>query len=227
MSYLKFFLILIIIVGTNSAFAEKSSKQNAEICGEKTCEFLLKEMKKFAKNGSPVAQATVAVMYADGIGTKMDQELSFKYIKKAANNGLSFAEYTLGMLYRKDQIVGKYGKDADYWLRRAAKGNYQPAIDLLVSENKLLLEETNGYQQAVYTPRYEEGVEVIEVNADKYSLTDFYDLLKNEGYGNPSQTGSRIKGRGCGNNSTACNFIDINSQEGALRFLLFTLKINR
>lgn len=227
MNYFRCFIVLVfIIVNTDTAFAEKSPQKNSEFCGEKSCEFLFKEMKKFAKNGSSIAQATLSMMYAKGIGTEMDQDLSFKYIKRAANNGLPIAEYTLGMLYRKDQRVGKYAKDADYWLRRAAKGNFKPAIDLLINENKRVFEATNNYQAAVYTTKPEEDIEVIEVNADKFSLTDFYDLLKSEGYGSPSQTGSRIKGRGCGNGGAACNFVDINSKEGALRFLLFTFKVN-
>lgn len=227
MRYVKFLIVLIFIIGnTNTAFAEKYQQKNSEFCGEKSCEFLFKEMKKFARNGSPIAQATLSMMYAEGIGTEMDKGLSFKYIKRAANNGLPIAEYTLGMLYRKGQVVGKYGKDADYWLRRSAKGNFKPAVDLLINENKLVVAATNNYQAAVYTANPEEDIEIIEVNADKFSLTDFYDLLKSEGYNSPSQTGSRIKGRGCGDGGAACNFVDINSKEGALRFLLFTFKVN-
>jgi hypothetical protein len=221
MRYVKFFIVLIFIIGnTDTAFAKKSQQQNSEFCGEKSCEFLFKKMKKFARNGSPIAQATLSMMYAEGIGTEMDQELSFKYIKRAANNGLPIAEYTLGILYRKGQRAGKYDKDADYWLRRAAKANYKPAVDLLINENKLVLETTNNYQAAVYTPEPEEGIEIIEVNADKFSLTDFYDLLKSEGYGSPSQTGSRIKGRGCGNNMSPCRSLNTNSSKGQLQLFM-------
>ena len=139
-------------------------------------------MRQFAKNGSPLAEATLSVMYADGIGTYMDQDLSFKYIRKAANNGIAFAEYTLGMIYQESRLVDKYGKDADYWLMRAAKGGYKPAIDLLMDENHIKPEEINQQQKAVRVSMTDEDMEVIVVTADKYTLTDFYDLLKVSAY---------------------------------------------
>jgi TPR repeat protein len=138
-------------------------------------------MKKFAKNGSPLAQATISLMYADGIGTNTDQDLSFKYIRKAANNGIAFAEYMLGMLYRKSQLIDKYGKDADYWLMRAANGNYKPAIYLMLSESEFTHSGVNNSQQAARASITDEDMEVIMVNADKYTLTDFYDLMKKSG----------------------------------------------
>jgi hypothetical protein len=231
MRYCKFFLVLIFIfanvnsVSADTVSTEKSQQQHSEICGEKSCEFIFKEMRRFAKNGSPLAQATLSVMYADGIGTYMDQDLSFKYIRKAANNGLPFAEYTLGMVYRESRLVDKFGKDADYWLMRAAKGGYKPAIDLLLSDNEITLEEVNIYQEPVRASVADEEMEVIVITADKYTLTDFYDLLKSRGHGKVNQTGSRIKGRGCSQNS--CTTVDINSDMGALQYVLFTLKANR
>jgi hypothetical protein len=221
MRYVKFLIVLIFIIGnTNTAFAEKYQQKNSEFCGEKSCEFLFKEMKKFARNGSPLAQASLSVMYAKGIGTEVDQDLSFKYIKRAANNGLPFAEYSLAMLYRKGQLTGKYGKDADYWLRKAAKNNFKAAIDLLKSENKIIVKENNKSKEAFYTPEYDEKVEVIVVISDIYSFTDFYDLIKSEGYGKPSQTGTRIKGRGCGNGMSPCRSLNTNTSKGQLQLFM-------
>ena len=230
---IKCFILLIFIifninnVVADTVFTETSQQKNIEICGEKSCEFIFKEMKKFAKNGSALAQATLSIMYADGIGTKTDQDLSFKYIRKAANNGIAFAEYMLAMVYRKSRLVDKYGKDADYWLDRAAKGGYKPAIDLLFSEGEITPEEVNNYPDAVRAPLTDEDMEVIVITADKYTLTDFYDLLKSQGHGKVRQTGSRIKGRGCGNNASPCASWNINSDAGAIGFMLFTLKANR
>jgi hypothetical protein len=233
MNYIKCLLIFIVFsmnnVFADTASTETSNLNHTEICGDKSCEFLFKEMRKFAKNGSPLAQATLSVMYADGIGTYKDQDLSFKYIRKAANNGLPFAEYTLGMVYRESRLVDKFGKDADYWLMRAAEGGYKPAIDLLLSDNAITLEEVKIYQEPIRTsvsaPVTDEEMEVIVITADKYTLTDFHDLLKSRGHGKVNQTGSRIKGRGCSHNS--CTIVDINSDMGALQYILSGLKTSR
>ncbi|MFT6269666.1 MAG: TPR repeat protein [Alphaproteobacteria bacterium] len=233
MSYFKYFLFLSFIVSNVncvnavSVTIEKSQQNNAEVCGERSCEFIFKDMRKFAKYGNPEGQAILSLLYADGIGTEIDQDLSLKYIKRAANSGLSFAEYNLGMLYRKSQIVGKYGKDADYWLMRAAKNNYKPAIDLLLSKSKISSEDVNNDKKTVLAPMFDKDTEVIVVNADKYSLTDFYENLKNQGYGNINQTGSRIKGRGCGNSAIPCTTWDIQSPSGQVQFVLLTLKLSR
>jgi hypothetical protein len=225
MNKFRFLTILIFIIASvNTAFAEIPSQQRSEFCGEKDCEFLFKEIKRFARNGSPLAQATLSVMYANGIGTEIDQELSLKYIKRAANNGLPFAEYSLGMLYRKNQLVGKYGKDADYWLKKAARNKFKPAVELLINENKIIvnkekmiIEDNKNYAEAVNTPEVDEDVEVIVVMSDKHTFTDFYDILKSEGYGNPSQTGSRIKGRGCGSSMSPCRSLDVHSAMGQIQ----------
>lgn len=223
MNYIKCFLCLIFIVfNINSAFADtgptqRSQQDNADICGQKNCEFIFKEMKRLAKNGSSMAQATVSMMYANGIGTQIDQVRSLKYIKKAANNGLPFAEYLLGMLYRKEKIVGKFGKDADYWLMRAAKANYKPAIDLLVSEHKIPPNKANDYQPVPFPAVTDEDMEVIVITADKFTLTTLYEQLRRDGHSNGYQLGSRIKGRGC--SYISCKTIQINSDLGT--FLLY------
>lgn len=230
--YRCFVFITFILFTVNSAFAdnapvEKSAQNNAEICGEKSCEFILKEMRDFAKYGNPEAQAILSLLYANGIGTEVDKERSLKYIKRAANNGFPFAEYTLGMLYREEGIEGKFGKDADYWLKRAAKGNYQPAVDLLASEDKVSINDAQSNKQERVAPTPNKDTEVIVVTGEKQSLTDFYVRLKAKGFGRLNQTGSRIKGRGCGNGTSACGIWDIHTPEGQAQWILFTLKINR
>lgn len=211
----------------DSVSAEKLTQHYAEICGEKSCKFIVKEMHDFAKYGDPEAQAILSLLYANGIGTEVDKKRSLKYLKKAANNGFAFAEYTLGMLYRKEQIVGKFGKDADYWIKRAAKGNYQPAVKLLASEEKIAKGEVDNTPQEIVVPTFDENTEVIVVNAEKFSLTDIYLRMKAKGYGRLNQTGSRIKGGGCGNGPSACGIWDIHTPAGQAQWVLFTLKINR
>lgn len=225
--FVSIILVSINTVYADSVSAEKLTQQYAEICGEKSCEFIVKEMREFAKYGDPEAQAILSLLYANGIGTEVDKERSVKYIKKAANNGFAFAEYTLGMLYREEQIVGKFGKDANYWIKRAAKGNYQPALDLLASEEKIARGEIDNTPQEIVVPTFDANTEVIVVNADKLSLTDIYLRMKAKGYGRLNQTGSRIKGGGCGNGPSACGIWDIHTPEGQAQWILFTLKINR
>lgn len=232
MFYVKSILVTVFFaLNMGSVFAaaiagnDKLLQQNNDIiCGEKSCDFLFKEMRKFAGNGSSEAQAVLSLLYADGIGTQVDNELSVKYIKRAANNGLAFAEFQLGMLLREGITTDKFGRDAEFWLSRAAKANYPPALAIMAKNPQ---SETDVNLQAYYTPTADESLEVIKVSPHQYSLTDIYDRLKNQGYNNGNQTGSRIKGQGCGNSASPCGVWDIHSPGGQIEWVLFTLKISR
>lgn len=219
-------VIFLLLAMSKSVFADDIQNRIAEACGEKSCEYIYKEMRKFAKNGSPHAQATLALLYKGGFGTDMDKDLSVKYIKRAAKNGLAFAEYKLGILYREGQLVEQDNEQADYWIRRSAKAGYNLAIDLLVSENKISKEEVKSYREEAREVVIEEGEEVLTITADKYTLTDLHDLLKARGYGNSTQTGSRIKGLGCSNSASPCATWNVNSAVGRSEFNSMISRLN-
>ena len=198
----------------------------AEACGEKPCDYIFKQMKKYAKNGSPHAQATLSLLYLGGFGTEMNTDLSVKYMKRAAKNGLAYAAYKLGMLYREGQLLEKDDEQADHWLHRAAKSGYKKAIDLLISEKKINKDTIKDYQQTVVAPVINEGEEVLQITAEKFTLTKLHDLLKSRGFGNSRQTGSRIKGVGCHNSGSPCTSWNINSAVGRTEFNSMISKIN-
>jgi TPR repeat protein len=128
---LRFLLILValLIMGTLSAFAEKS----------------VKEIQQLAEQGNAEAQAELAVRCEQGRGVPKDFNEALKWYQKAAEGSNSFAETTLGWFYQNGQGVKKDPQAAvSLYLGAAKQGNataqgnlavmYDEGID--IPENK-------------------------------------------------------------------------------------------
>lgn len=208
-----YLLLVILIFNVNLVFATSSPKDITAECGETSCELLFKKIKKFAKNGSSHAQAALALFYRSGFGTEVDNELSLKYMKRAAKNDLPFAQYDLGILYNLGIIVKEDQIESESWLKKSAKAGYKPAITLLRSKGKLSEEENK-----VLWPDDDENMERITITREKLTLTNLVDYLSSMGYGRKNNTGSRIRGKGCGSSGTNCVKLIMNTPIGNTHF---------
>ncbi|MBL4630912.1 MAG: sel1 repeat family protein [Paraglaciecola sp.] len=220
-SFKKIILFVFLTLNLNVAFATLTPQEIAAACGESSCEILFKKMQKFAKNGSPHAQVVLALFYRGGYGTEIDNEQSLKYMKRAAKNRLSFAQYDLGILYKLGHTVKKDDVKSESWLMRSANLGYKPAIKLLTSENKISKKENE-----ILWPANEEGVERITITREKHTLSDLVDYLSTMGYGRKSNTGSRIRGKGCGSSGTSCATMKYNTPIGSTHFSNLMSTIN-
>jgi TPR repeat protein len=155
----------------------------------------------------------LALFYRGGYGTEIDNEQSLKYMKRAAKSNVSFAQYDLGIMYRLGHTVEKDDVESESWLMRSANAGYKPAIKLLTSENKISKKENERLW-----PANEDGVERITITREKYKLSDLVDYLSMLGYGRKSNTGSRIRGKGCGSSGTNCATMQYNTPIGMTHF---------
>jgi TPR repeat protein len=213
-------LFILLTLNLNIASANSIPEDIAAACGEYSCDILFKKMKNFAKNGSPHAQAVLALFYRGGYGTEIDNDLSLKYMKRAAKNKLPFAQYDLGMLYRLGHSIEKDVIKSELWLKRSAEAGYKPAITLLRSEKKITEAENE-----IFWPE-DDGIERITVTREKYTLSDLVDYLTSLGYARKNNTGSRIRGKGCGSGGASCVRLKVNSPIGRTHFNTMISKIN-
>ena len=223
---MKYLLLISILINANIVSAKIDPNDVAAVCGEKSCDIIFKKMKKYARNGSPHAQAVLSLLYRGGFGTDINADLSVKYMKRAAKNGLAYAQYNLGLMYRKGFLVEKDESEGDSWLIRSAKAGYDKAVELLVGEKKISELAGIEYRKKYEMPTPEEGEEVLTITHKKYTLSDLVDLLNSRGYGSNKQTGSRIKGRGCGKGITACNRWLVNTPLGRNAFSNMVSQLN-
>ena len=72
------------------------------------------ELKKQAEQGNPDAQSKLGVMYATGVGMKMDKKEAVKWYKKSAGQSDPVGMWNLAFMY----IKGEGGLEKDYMKAR-------------------------------------------------------------------------------------------------------------
>jgi len=74
-----------------------------------------------AEQGDASAQATLAFMYAKGIGTEKNEEQAVKWYEKAAAQGHLNSQFNLGVIYAKGRGVEQDYTKAFMWYEKAAE----------------------------------------------------------------------------------------------------------
>ncbi len=92
---------------------------------------MLSLFEKSAANGSALAMTNLGYAYRNGIGTKPDFALAFKWDRAAAEKGIAVAQDNLGTLYRDGLGVAQDYAEAAKWFQKAAdSGNADAMNDL-------------------------------------------------------------------------------------------------
>jgi hypothetical protein len=90
----------------------------------KTPEELLRDTRRKAAKGDPIAQFELGTMYANGVGIPKDDAEAVIWFRRAAEHGNADARYTLALRYDNGQGVEKDGSQAlDWYQKAAAQGN--------------------------------------------------------------------------------------------------------
>ncbi len=127
---------------------ETSGTQRLE-CSE-NCESMIKQLKKYSRNGSPQAQTILALSYKSGeLLETIDNKLAWKWMKRARNQNYPPALFYISQWYRQGYNTDIDVSKANEYLERSAKKKYPPAlIDLGI----LYIQKNNT----------EEGISLIE-----------------------------------------------------------------
>ena len=97
----------------------------------KTPEELLRDTRRKAVKGEPIAQFKLGTMYANGEGILKDDVEAVIWFRRAAENGNADAQYTLALRYDNGQGVEKDGSQALDWYQKAAAQANQDAKNRL------------------------------------------------------------------------------------------------
>lgn len=110
-------------VATNSTEGEDS------LGCDGSCDTLFKKLKKYARNGSPLAQTMLAVSYRTGESeVPKDSLKAWKWIRRAARQRHAPALHIKSMWHREGFAEAADIERADHYLERAADKDYAPAI---------------------------------------------------------------------------------------------------
>ena len=103
-------------------------------CDTAACKNQFKEFRKFARNGSPHAQLTIASMYYAGYGVERNVNESLKWFRKASKHGgAAFSRYRAGMIYLFDPAIEQDIDKGMEFLTRAADTDHPQAAYVLAS----------------------------------------------------------------------------------------------
>lgn len=170
----KFFIISSILVVssfTPNLFASNENKVATEFveCYE-DCQHIKKQLKKFSKNGNPLAQTILGASYKTGeILGEINDGRAWKWMKQAKRQQFPPAYYYLSQWYREGYQTDVDIELANEYLERAAEHHFPPAqLDwglLLLQNDKI-----------------EEGLTFIEKSAEKRNpkAINFLANLKNK-----------------------------------------------
>jgi hypothetical protein len=90
----------------------------------KTPAELLRDTRRKADKGDPIAQFELGTLYANGVGIPKDDAEAVIWFRRAAEHGNADAQYTLALRYDNGQGVEKDGSQAlDWYQKAAAQGN--------------------------------------------------------------------------------------------------------
>jgi hypothetical protein len=134
-------LLFILILSILSLKTSASSENNTNFC-ERDCSMEYKFFKKYAKNGSSLANFSLAIMNYKGHGRESDIELGNKQLLRAAKKNEPAAMYQLAY----NLLYGLYGEqniEKSYlWFKKAKKSgivganHYISVLDIASGRNE-------------------------------------------------------------------------------------------
>jgi TPR repeat protein len=84
-------------------------------------------VKQQAEKGDPDAQSKLGVLYASGVGMKMDKKEAVKWYRKAADQGYPVAQWNLAFMYVRGEGVEQSYPEALALFRKAAEAGFENA----------------------------------------------------------------------------------------------------
>lgn len=85
----------------------------------------LQKWEPLAKQGDPLAQFNLALLYHSGAGVEVDEQKAVSWYHKAADNGYYYAQEYLAIGYQEGWFgLPKDSKQAQYWLKRLEESQY-------------------------------------------------------------------------------------------------------
>lgn len=85
----------------------------------------LQKWEPLAKQGDPLAQFNLALLYHSGSGVQANEKTAVSWYHKAAENGYYYAQEYLAIGYQEGWFgLPKDAKQAKYWMQRLEQSQY-------------------------------------------------------------------------------------------------------
>jgi hypothetical protein len=145
---------IVIILCTLLAFSLPAISAAKSDCTQSECNEEIKQLTKFAKNGSPHAMAMLGVFYFHGEGIKQDYKKAAKWLQHASKKDSPQARYYLSLMYRQGLHYKQDIDKANWYLTRSSNGGFVLALVDKGVESYLAAQESSSTEEFVQAYQY-------------------------------------------------------------------------
>lgn len=175
------------------------------------CEAQLKEIKRYARNGSPHAQTLLALAYKTGeLGITPDEDMAWKWLKRAKFQKFPPAQYYISHWYRDGFAGEKDLERANKYLKRSAEQGFNAAEFeyALVLMNNNQLDESIEFLNKAYDAKYPPAIKFVDtllpsqkkvensqdtvIDRDETLIAEQSPRDKHRGYNNPYDKDNKL-----------------------------------
>jgi len=177
--------IVFILIGLTASIAlvNNTNATSLEQLCESDCKSEFNFFRKYAQQGSSLADFSLAIMYYRGQGTKVNVEAATRYLYKAAKAGEPGAQYQLGYFLMHGLYLKQDLTRARKWFKRAARKNTLDAKIKMTEIDAMVQPKTNSASQESALPE-SQPVAMQSVDQDKVEritvvmYADYRQILK-------------------------------------------------
>lgn len=117
--------VAMILVGTASTGFANGYNDGLLAAESGDYKTALQKWEPLAKQGDPLAQFNLALLYHSGAGVPVDEQKAVSWYHKAADNGYYYAQEYLAIGYQEGWFgLPKDKKQASYWQKRLEDSQY-------------------------------------------------------------------------------------------------------
>ncbi len=147
--FLRILLLVIFLSGANSFAQGKNDELDAAFIAfdAKQYEKAFPIILKYAKEGNPKAQGTIARMHGNGWGTQKDPREAFYWASRGAQKNDPASQNVIGILnMRGDAGFKQNDSEAIIWFEKAAQQKYMLSLKNLM----VIYKRTNNFEKQIY-----------------------------------------------------------------------------
>ena len=147
--FLRILLLVIFLSGANSFAQGKNDELDAAFIAfdAKQYEKAFPTILKYAKEGNPKAQSTVARMFGNGWGTVQNNENAYTWALKGIERNDPASQNVIGFLHMQGEAGFKQNdSEAIIWFEKAAQQKYMLSLWNLM----VIYKRTNNFEKQIY-----------------------------------------------------------------------------
>jgi len=158
----KLYIYSLILLTLSAGISSNVKSSTLENLCESDCTNEFNFFRKYAEQGSSLAEFSLAIMYFRGQGTNVNVVTAKRYLYKAAKAGEPGAQYQLGYFLMHGLYLDKDLERARKWFKRAARKKVLDSSEKIAEIDTLLDAKMETAQSILHV--HETAQQQVEIN---------------------------------------------------------------